>query len=169
LWFGFLVFLDFFHEDKGRRKWHWSVWGILWLVSLLILINWIVILFFLVCFFYTLKKKWLLGYISPLTNGAIKTILACVVADIDLGQMSIIFITMTLRNLAGDVRDAGKDFEEGVYTIPIICGYKKNTNYIYPVFLILTSTLWVYLGNLPIYYLLIVFFVQRITYNWTPR
>jgi len=76
---------------------------------------------------------------------------------------------MCLRNLAGDVRDGGKDSVEKVLTLPVVLGLKKNIPFIYPAFLVITSITWIYVGEISFLWLIPIFVVQSLTYHLTPR
>ena len=69
----------------------------------------------------------------------------------------------------GDIRDAKKDASEGILTIPVLLGARNKVNYVYPLFLAFTSFIWWDLSDISIYYLLVVWGIQWLTYNLTPR
>jgi 1,4-dihydroxy-2-naphthoate octaprenyltransferase len=118
---------------------------------------------------YALKKRFPgIAYISFLYNGGLKVMLV-----MDIGQrwpvLLAIGLLMTLRNLMGDVRDAGKDVSEGVRSLPVAMGLRRNVPYVYPAALAITSTIWTIYGHLPIWTLVLALIVQATTYKLTPR
>jgi len=169
LWFGFLVYLESVHKDNGRSRWHWSIWLSSWIAGVVLLPNWFQLLFFVAAVFYALKKYPRIGWASPLFNGLVKATLILTFPNGSKTSVAIVFAVMAIRNLVGDFRDAGKDFKEGIKTMPILFHYKHNTPLVYPLCLGLTSALWTWLGGLPWYALAISWAVQALTYNWTPR
>lgn len=169
LWFGFLVFLESIHKDRGRREWHWSVWVLLWSTGAILLMRWEVLFFFLMASLYAFKKKRNFGKISFITNGLIKVALVYLIPNVSLITLGVVFVAMSFRNLMGDFRDIEKDTEEEVQTFPIFLGFQKDRKYLYPVTLALTTFLWFFIGDLSVFWLIFAWVIQLITYNWTPR
>lgn len=169
LWFGFLIHLEWQHRDKGRLFWPIWAWIIPWVFGIIIHPSIFQIPFIVTCVAYSFKKRfrWI-GLISWIINGSIK---AWMVAMIPGPLWGILLVggLMCIRNLAGDIRDAGKDSTERVLTLPVVLGLKKNVPYIYPVCLVVTSTLWVYIGGISFLWLIPVFIIQGLTYHLTPR
>jgi len=128
------------------------------------------LIFFGLAVSYSLKKRIsYLGVISPLLNGALKASLVLTVTSVGLQRLTLIFIVMTIRNLLGDVRDAEKDAKEGVYSLPVVIGYRRATPFVYPAGLGMSSTLWTVIGGLPFWALAATWSIQALTYRLTPR
>lgn len=169
LWFGFLIHLEWRHRDNGRLYWPTWTWIILWVVGVLIHPSVFQIPFIVTCISYSLKKRFkYIGLISWIINGSIKVWMVAMIPAPTWGIL-VVGILMSIRNLAGDIRDAGKDYREGAYTLPVVLGLRKNIPYIYPAFLVITSLVWFYIGSVSWYWLLIVFIIQITTYHLTPR
>lgn len=169
LWFGFLIFLEWIHKDKGRNKWPLYAWLIPWLVGIIIIQRWETVFFILLAVIYTLKKRYPVGLVAPLINGLLKVSLILLVSKPQIEITILIFVLFFIRNLMGDIRDAHKDSSEKVITLPVLMGYKKHTPYVYPLFLGFTSFIWVQIGNLPIWLVPIGWLIQLGTYHLTPR
>jgi 1,4-dihydroxy-2-naphthoate octaprenyltransferase len=170
LWFGFLVFLDCQHRDRGRVPWPDIVWIGLWVVGLAIAPSLLVAPFLALAVLYTLKKRVRrLALISPLLNGSLKGALVCLVPGVALWQVVTVACLTGLRNVAGDYRDVLKDRADGVATSPIRLGARDDIRWLYPAALAATSVVWTVIGGLPWWYLLLALLVQVGTYRWTPR
>lgn len=169
LWFGFLIHLEWRHRDNGRALWPWFIWAILWAVGVVLLPTVQAILFIGLGVIYALKKRFpKIGRISFLYNGALK---GALIIGVALSWRLVIGVSliMAFRNLMGDVRDAGKDFSEGVVTLPVALGLRQNVPWVYPLTLAATSVTWTILGRLPVYMLALAFLVECTTYKLTPR
>lgn len=169
LWFGFLIYLESEHRDVGRLRWHWSVWLGCWIVGVLVHPRWSQSLFMSSAVLYSLKKRPVLGWLSPVFNGLVKSTLVLGLPNATFRNTSIVFAVMTLRNLIGDIRDTHKDLCEHTKTIPVLLGWTRNVPIIYPLALATTSALWVWLGQLQWYVLTFVWTVQALTYRLTRR
>lgn len=169
LWFGFLIHLEWRHQDKGRLEWPFWAWIIPWTIGIIIHPSIFQIPFILTCIAYSFKKqyRWI-GLISWVINGSIK---AWMVAMIPAPLWCIFLVggLMSIRNLAGDIRDGGKDSSENVPTLPVALGLKRNISYIYPICLMATSIIWVYIGEISFWWLIPTFIIQGLTYHLTPR
>lgn len=169
LWFGFLIHLEWRHQDQGRLLWPIWAWVIPWILGIIIHPSIFQIPFIITCISYSLKKqyRWI-GLVSWIINGSIK---AWMVAMIPGPLWGIILVggLMSIRNLAGDIRDAGKDSSENVLTLPVALKLKKNIPYIYPICLMITSIIWIYIGGFSYIWLIAVFAIQGLTYHLTPR
>ena len=168
LWFSFLIFLEFIHKDRGRVEWPISAWVVPFILGIVIIYKIEIIFFIITAIFYTYKKQYPLGLISPIINGLLKVFLVLLISD-DINIVILVFVLMTIRNLAGDFRDAYKDFSEKITTLPILFSYKQNTNYIYPLFLAFTSLVWVLMAKISLWFILLVWFIQFKTYHLTSR
>ena len=169
LWFGFLIHLEWRHRDKGRSCWPIWAWIIPWIVGIVIHLSIFQIPFLVTCVAYSLKKRYRwISLISWIINGSIK---AWMIAMIPAPLWSILLVSglMGIRNLAGDIRDGGKDSAEGVLSLPVALGLKVNIPFIYPACLVATSITWVCIGGNSFLWLIPVFVVQGLTYRLTPR
>ncbi|TFF36194.1 hypothetical protein [Mucilaginibacter psychrotolerans] len=169
MWFGFLIHLEWQHRDRGRLVWPVWAWIIPWIAGIIIHPSAFQIPIIATCAAYSLKKRYRwIGLISWIINGGIK---AWMVAMIPAPLWGIYLVggLMCLRNLAGDMRDGGKDSAEKVFTLPVALGLKKNIPFLYPSCLVATSIIWVCIGGISFLWLVPVFFIQSLTYNLTPR
>lgn len=169
MWFGFLIHLEWRHRDKGRLLWSIWAWIIPWIVGIAIHPSLFQIPFIITSASYSLKKRfrWI-ALISWIINGSIKVWLVAMIPA-PLWGLFLVGGLMCFRNLAGDVRDGGKDNVEGVRSLPVVLGLKMNVPFIYPAFLVITSITWVYVGGISFLWLIPVFVVQGLTYHLTPR
>jgi len=169
MWFGFLIHLEWRHRDKGRLFWPIWAWIIPWVLGIIIHPSIFQMPFIITCAAYSLKKRYRwIGLISWIINGSIKV---WMVATIPAPLWGIVLVggLMSIRNLAGDIRDGGKDSAERVLSLPVALGLKKNVPFIYPACLAVTSITWVYVGEFSVLWLIPVFAVQGLTYHLTPR
>ncbi|WP_371651571.1 MULTISPECIES: hypothetical protein [unclassified Streptomyces] len=170
LWFGFLIHLEWRHRDRGRLGWHWSIWALLWLAALFVVPGYGTVAFYLCAVGYAYKKRfrWAAA-VSPLLNGMLKTFLSLATPATTAGSAALVLVLMSFRNLLGDIRDAAKDAEENVMTVPVLAGYRRPTPYVYPCGLVATSLTWTLLGGLPWWAFAGALAVQAGTYHLTPR
>lgn len=170
LWFGFLIHLEWRHRDVGRYRWPPLAWITSWIVAIITDPSMWSIVFIALAVSYSLKKRFpAIARVSFLYNGALKTALLLAVSTPNPRQLLIVFIAMSMRNLAGDFRDIVKDSSEGVLTLPVAVGLRKDIDWLYPTVLAATSLMWTRLGNLPVTYLIAAWAVQALTYRMTPR
>jgi 1,4-dihydroxy-2-naphthoate octaprenyltransferase len=170
LWFGFLIHLEWRHNDSGRLKWPWWAWVLVWSVAFALMLKLTVLVFFVCAAVYALKKKVrAIGALSFVVNGCVKGALLLPLTSISWRLVLLVTAVMALRNLAGDFRDAGKDAKMGVTSLPVLLGYRRNTGVVYPLCLAATSCLWTVLGNRPWWELGGALAVQLATYRRTPR
>ena len=169
LWFAFLIYLDWRHRDRGRARWHWSVWLGLLLLGASLGSPLGVALFVVLAFLYTAKKRYpAVAAVSWLLNGALKGALL-VIAGASGSLILVATVVTAIRNAGGDFRDVEKDRADGVASIPIRLGLREDVNWLYPAMLISTSVLWAVLGELPVTLLLSAVAVEVLTYRLTPR
>lgn len=170
LWFGFLIHLEWQHRDANRLRWPGFVWVLTWVIGLVLLFRVSSFIFLGFAILYSLKKRIkVIGVFSFLINGCIKGCLVATLNSSNTAMIALVIIVMSIRNLAGDIRDAGKDAAEGVTSLPILLGYRRNTATIYPVCLVATSVLWTILGGLSGWLLAIALIIEWGTYHRTPR
>jgi 4-hydroxybenzoate polyprenyltransferase len=119
---------------------------------------------------YSLKKRFrILTLVSPVINGGLKASLVAGIPEVTIRWVVIVLVVLTIRNLFGDIRDAKKDWEEGVISLPVRFGYRRHTPLIYPLAVYLTSILWTVLGHLGLLWLITALAVETLTYRLTPR
>lgn len=170
LWFGFLIYLEWLHKDKGRLRWPWAAWMGPWAAATIWAHSPAVVAFFIVCVAYTLKKHVpALASLSPLTNGAVKATLLLFVAAASAPFAVIVWAATATRNLLGDMRDIEKDRSEHVYTIPVRLGLQRDIWWLYPLGLASTTALWTMMAGLPLWVLACAWIVEAATYRLTPR
>ncbi|MCB0977694.1 MAG: hypothetical protein KDB02_09570 [Acidimicrobiales bacterium] len=170
LWFGFLVFLEWTHQDRGRLKWHWSVWASLWALAAVQVgaLAWAA--FAMVSWLYAQKKR--LSWLSPaswIVNGGVKVALLLAAGVRSIPLLAGVWVVMAARNLAGDFRDVRKDGDDGVRSLPILLGVRQDVRWIYPLFLACSSFLWWWMADLPVAVLAVAYLTQMFTYGLTPR
>jgi 1,4-dihydroxy-2-naphthoate octaprenyltransferase len=119
-------------------------------------------------FLYTQKNK-KLGCLSPVCRGA--QYLFIVAGGIGYTTLFPYFVGILyfIRNLAGDFRDIEKDSKEGMKTLPIIFGFRKDIKHIHLIVTIVISLLWLYISILPPALFLLIVLFQYYTYHLTPR
>ena len=170
LWFGFLIFLEWLHRDRGRLAWPWYAWAAPWAAAATLDPTAALAPFFAVAIAYSHKKRFsLLAAVSPLLNGAIKGTLVVVIAPDEFAAIALVTAVTALRNLAGDFRDVVKDRTENVATLPVRLGLAKDMPVLYPLSLLATSILWTAVGSLSVWYLAGAIAIQAATYRLTPR
>jgi 4-hydroxybenzoate polyprenyltransferase len=170
LWAGFLIHLEWRHRDRGRFRWHWSMWVVPWLAAPLIVPSVWLIPFYASAVAYAYKKRFPpAAAVSPLVNGGLKTFLVLLTPAVTATAAALVLLLMSIRNLLGDVRDAEKDYAEGVRTLPVVAGYRRATPFVYPIGLMTTSAAWTVLGGLPWWALAVALAIQAGTYHLTPR
>jgi len=170
LWFGFLIHLEWQHKDVGRLRWPRFLWISVWAIGSVFLFRMSSFIFLGFAILYSFKKRSkFIGLFSFIINGCIKGCLVATLASSNSAMIVLVVVAMSIRNLAGDVRDAGKDAAEGVMSLPVFLGYRRNTGMIYPACLVATSVLWTVLGDLSGWLLATALIIEWATYHRTPR
>lgn len=170
LWFGFLIHLEWRHKDVGRLRWPGFLWILVWVIGFVILYRMSSLFFLGFAILYSFKKRnKFIGLFSFVINGCIKGCLVATLASASPAMIALVILVMSIRNLAGDIRDAGKDAAEGVMSLPIFLGYRRNTGTVYPACLVATSILWTVLGDLSGWLLATALIIEWATYHRTPR
>jgi hypothetical protein len=170
LWFSFLIFLEWRHRDRGRRPWPWVAWASLALCGVLLAPDLALIPFVALSVLYASKKAFpQLALISPAINGMLKASLLLVATATAGPFLAAVAVLTGLRNLAGDMRDVTKDRAEGVETIPVRLGFKRDHPALYPAALVITSAIWTVYGSLPLWALAGAWTLEFLTYRLTPR
>lgn len=170
LWFGFLVYLDWHQQDRGRLRWPAGVWIVLWVLALALLHNVAsVVCIGLACLYAAKKSVSWIAALSPVVNGLLKASIAAAVGGVSAVVMLGVFAIAATRNLLGDLRDVEKDRSDGSDTIPIRLGAKSDVRWAYPLGLATSSLIWTVAGELPFWALATAWFVEAATYRLTPR
>jgi len=170
LWFGFLIHLEWRHGDTGRERWDWRIWVALWIVGAALSLSVASLLVIALATAYSLKKRIpLIGRLSFIYNGGIKVALCLIVPGLSPRWVLLILALMSFRNLMGDFRDIEKDTREGVKTLPVALGLRKDVKWLYPATLALTSLVWTLVGDVDWRLLVVAWMVQAATYRLTPR
>jgi 4-hydroxybenzoate polyprenyltransferase len=82
------------------------------------------------------------------------------------------FVLAAVRNLIGDFRDIGDDWNDGARTLPTLFGFRRNQKWAFWGHLgavITTTVIWFQFTDLGIIFLIFCIFVQIISYPLTPR
>ncbi len=164
----FLTYLENTHSHKYRSKIPYWISYVLMALGLAVYgkIEGFIYLFF--SFLYAQKVK-KLGFVSPLFRGFQNFFIVAGVIGYQTPLPYIIGGLFFIRNLVGDFRDVEKDKKEGMKTVPVLLGVKRNIKYIHLIFIIFTSVVWWYLSLLSIGWLLLIIIIEILTYNLTPR
>lgn len=164
----FLAYLERNHNHSYRNFVPSLVWIIFAVFGIYFFRHIEVAGYILFSYLYTKKNKKGFGVLAPFFRAAQSFFIAAGI----IGYVSltgIVFVLIFLRNFAGDLRDIEKDRKEKLLTLPIFLGMKKSIPGAHLFALLLTSAVWFSFINLEIYWLLIVFLIQIITYELTPR
>jgi len=165
----FILFLELKHKHSYREKFPQFLWIILGLVGILLYKNLVVIGFILFSYLYTKKNIKTLGIYSSVFRGLQVYFLVAGITGFTNNLAIFSFVLLTLRNLAGDLRDIKRDKQEGMKTLPIILGLKRDIKYLHLIVLLITSFIWWYFVSISIVWLFGIYFIQIVTYNITPR
>lgn len=169
LWVSFLLLLEWGHQHQYRptvRTWSWIALGTLGLVLLPKLES---VGFLLLGYLYTKKDCGYWAAIAPLIRGLQTVVLILAIsASLQLGLLA--GVAITVRNLLGDVRDAGKDRTEGMKTIPVLLGLRRNVRHVHLVATYGTTAFWAFgFGDVSWWTVAGIWGVQSVTYHLTPR
>jgi hypothetical protein len=170
LWFGFLVHLEWRHRDRGRLLWPWWAWAALIVSGAILAWSVWTFAFAALSALYAYKKRFpRIARFSFVYNGLLKVALLLATAPTSAPRACFVWVVMALRDLAGDFRDVEKDAEEGVETLPVWLGLRRDRRWLYPAALAVTSALWATLGHVQVVVLVACWAVQVSTYRLTPR
>ncbi len=172
LWFGFLLYLESCHRHVYRRDFPKILWPTL--ITLAVVAfhrpeSLGFIAYFILCsWLYAKKNEPQFGLGAPLFRGLQSLALVGGIQGYT-GAFAWLALTLTvIRNTLGDVRDTDKDREQGMLTIPIILGW-RSISYIHMIGVFATSVVWLSFTRLSWAWLPVVWLVEIVTYNWTPR
>lgn len=169
LWIGFLAYLETRHEHAYRAKipnWFWVGLALLGLILFRRIEG---VGFFVAGYLYTHKNKKNYGVFSPFFRGLQSFFLVGGVAGFGSILTWLALLLTVIRNLLGDIRDAGKDTAEGMKTLPMLFGWKKNLPVIHLLGIWGTTFVWWHYSGLSVVFLGIIWIIQVATYNLTPR
>jgi len=165
----FLLFLEENHNHPYRNKFPKYSWIIFLIIGFIFLHNFAILLFIIFSFFYTKKNIKIIGPFSPFIRGLQSYFIVASIAGFSSPVSYSAFCLLTIRNFAGDIRDIDKDKKSGMQTLPIILGIKGEFRYIHLILLLLTTTVWWIIADISITWLALIFIIQILTYNITPR
>jgi 4-hydroxybenzoate polyprenyltransferase len=170
LWICFLLYLESIHRDALRLTIRRFVWLIVGIPTLFILPWWLPVAFMLAGYMYTKKKtNRFFGITSPLWRG----IQGALIAVAFMPEFAFLaFVVYAIRNLIGDFRDIGDDWNNGTHTLPVCIGFRKNQTWAFWGHLatvIGTTLLWSWYADLNITIILLCVVGEIITYPLTPR
>lgn len=169
LWVGFLAYLENQHKHAYRLKIPRGFWVILIFFGLILFRRVEGIGFVVVSYLYTCKNKKNYGIFAPFFRGMQSFLLVGGVAGFDNILTWLALLLTVGRNLLGDFRDAGKDATEGMKTLPIFFGWKRNLPVVHLLGIWGTTFVWWHYSGLGVAQLLFLWAIQLASYNLTPR
>ncbi len=166
---GFLIFLELAHKDRGRLPFPKYSWIPFVLVGGFLYQSFFALGFLIFGFLYSRKKLRYFEGAASFFRGLQYYFLSAGLLGF-LHPVSLISgILLVFRNFAGDLRDVLKDRQEGIKTLPILLGCKKDRNHLHLIVLLGTSMVWCFIAGISPLWLIPVFVIEVGTYNWTPR
>ncbi len=170
LWMSFLLYLESRHRDKLRLKVSRCAWIIVGLPTLILLPLWLPCAFTMCAVLYTKKKR---NRFFGCTSSIWRGLQGALIAFAFMPKFTLLaFILYAIRNLVGDFRDIGDDWNDGARTFPTMLGFRKNQVWAFwghLVSVIATTILWFQFTNLSSGLLVICLTLQVISYPLTPR
>jgi 1,4-dihydroxy-2-naphthoate octaprenyltransferase len=166
---GFLVYLEARHNHSYREEvpvffsFVFLIFGVFFYQHIALLG------FLLASFFYTIKDRGGIGIFSSIFRGLQIYFLIGGIIGFSSNITYLAFGLMFVRNLIGDFRDLEKDNREKLKTLPLVLGFRKSWKYVYLPVIMITSFIWWYIADLEVIYLGIVYIIQILSYNLTPR
>lgn len=166
---GFLLYLESVHKHKYRAGFPKYLWIGLICAGIVFYNNPAVIGFLVFSFLYAKKNIRCLSPYSPLFRGVQCYFLISGVIGF-LSPLSFVFLGISaVRNFIGDLRDVTKDRKEGLKTLPIVLGFKKDMKRAHLIALLFTTLAWWYLSGISVLWLVALYLVQIGSYDLTPR
>lgn len=166
---GFLLFLEFTHKHSFRVAFPKYLWVAFFIGGSILYKNIAVVGFLMCSLFYVKKNSPAFGWFAPLSRGLQYYFLASGVIGF-LNPVSFLAGgLLALRNFFGDLRDTVKDRKEGYKTLPVIFGLKRDFKYLHLLATLGTTFVWVCLSSINIVWIVPLFFIQVVSYSWTPR
>jgi len=169
LWVGFLAYLEARHDHAYRAKMPRGLWVILMFLGLILFRRIEGVGFVVVSYLYTFKNKRNYGIFAPFFRGLQSFLLVGGVAGFGSIFAWLALLLTFSRNLLGDIRDAKKDFGEGMMTLPMLFGWKRNLPVIHLLGIWGTTFVWWHYSGLGATFLFSLWIVEAATYNLTPR
>jgi len=169
LWTGFLAYLESQHGHTYRAKMPRGLWVILVLFGLILFGRIEGLGFVVASYLYTLKNKKNYGIFAPFFRGVQNFLLVGGVTGYISVLPWLVLFLIVIRNILGDIRDAGKDAKEGMKTLPIILGWNKNVPVVHLVGILGTTYVAWHYSQFGPSFLFFMWAIQLITYNLTPR
>jgi 4-hydroxybenzoate polyprenyltransferase len=167
---GFLAYLESKHSHSYRKSVPKYLWIFLTILGMALYGNYIFSILFVVCsILYTLKTKKYFAIFAPVMRALQYFFLIGGITGFHNYLPWIALLVIFVRNFAGDVRDVVKDTEEGMKTLPIVIGLKRDIKYIHLITMLMTTTIWWTFTEIPLYLLPIILISQILTYNLTAR
>lgn len=169
LWVGFLAYLESRHDHVYRAKTPRGLWVVLMFLGLILFRKVEGIGFIVAAYLYTQKNNKNYGIFSPFFRGLQSFLLVGGVAGFDSIFAWLALLLTFIRNLLGDFRDAGKDAKEGMQTLPILFGWRRNLPAVHLAGILGTTLVWWHYSGLGIFLLFFVWVIQLASYRLTPR
>ncbi|MFA6268804.1 MAG: hypothetical protein WCW13_03955 [archaeon] len=166
---GFLAFLEHTHAHKYRIKIPLIISITLFVIGLIFYQKLEGIGFIVFSIIYSNKNKTPYSKLSPFARGAQHLFLIGGISGFFSILPWIAFVLLTIRNFAGDLRDATKDRKEKMQTLPIELGVKKDYPYLHLVLLFTTTFIWIILTKINLLYLIPIWLIQLLSYTITKR
>ncbi len=164
---GFLAYLESRHAHSIRvavPKW---VWPLFLSVGLIFYRDFIGVTGFLVASYcYTKKTRVKWGMWAPFFRGIQMFFL---VFPLSYPLSLVVFAVFFFRNAVGDTRDIVKDMAQEMKTLPMILDMTHDFKRGHLVAMIVSTSTWWSLTNLPLYVLLFGIFSEIASYNLTQR
>ncbi len=164
----FLAYLENRHAHTYRKNVPVSFSYILAISGLFFFQRFEGFLYILISHLYTKKTK-SLGWLSPFCRGLQNFLIIGAITGYSSYAPYLVGVILFARNLTGDMRDVEKDREEGMRTIPVVLGMRKNMKYIHLAATMITSVVWWLISPLAVEWLGVVLVIQVATYRLTPR
>src|SRR3989344_405054 len=150
---GFLLFLEKEHHHRYRKAFPKYSWVVTTLIGLIFLHNFAAFCFLFFSYLYSKKNISFIGVFSPFIRGLQSYFIAASIVGFSSSVAFLAFGLLTVRNFTGDLRDVKKDRKEGMHTLPVILGIKRDFKNIHLIALFLTSTVWWAMADISILWL----------------
>lgn len=165
---GFLAYLEFNHGHVYRKRIDSFIWICFGLLGIFFYRHVDVVGYILFSYLYTKKKEKGFAALAPVFRGLQSVFLIGGIIGY-IGLLIPLFFLMAIRNFVGDIRDIEKDKKEGMRTLPIVFGMNPSWYYWHLIVTMMTSTIIWFYADISFLWLLLVYIIQVISYDWTPR
>jgi 4-hydroxybenzoate polyprenyltransferase len=167
---GFLAYLESRHSHSYRKPVPKYLWIFLTILGMAFYGNYIFSILFVICsILYTLKTKKYFAIFAPVMRALQYFFLIGGITGFHSQLPWIALLVIFIRNFTGDVRDVVKDTGEGMKTLPIVIGLKRDIKYLHLITMLMTTTIWWTFTKIPLYFLPLILIIQILTYNLTAR